>query len=100
MMPFIFAIVDDHGDQSIFINTKECWAERGCLTDYYSEEESAILEPILKKARLYNLMESTYAAGPISQEFTDQELHQKLLACGLDFDPTFQEWMEGEVTKE
>jgi len=96
MSPFIFAIVNMDGEQTVAINTKQYWKDNKCLTDGYSEPESEVLELLLEKVQLCSYMESMFLL-PIKWATDDATLKQKLIDAGLDFDPKFQKWMKTQI---
>jgi hypothetical protein len=93
--PFIYAVdpIDpEMGCRSITINSVSYWKKHKCVADHYSDKEHAILDPILEKLGLAELMESTYE---VPEDTDIESIKRGLHAAGIFEDPEFTKWLDG-----
>jgi hypothetical protein len=91
---FCFAVhvySDMPGIPVVTINTISCWQQNGYLIDQYTAKEQAVLDPILQKYNLAELMESQFEHDG---QMTEAQLIAALQQEGLVFDASFQQFMQ------
>ncbi len=76
---FLFTITDTDDGSAVFITSKETWENKGAMDQGFKDGEMNILEPILEKAGLSELMGSCYEMSKSDDETRDILLEQGLL---------------------
>ncbi|MTI57562.1 hypothetical protein [Geosporobacter ferrireducens] len=76
---FLFSMVETADGSAVFITSKDVWEEEAVMSQGFDDEEMEILEPILGKAGLRELMESCYEMTKPSGETKDILLEQGLM---------------------
>ncbi|MBB6216883.1 hypothetical protein HNQ80_002988 [Anaerosolibacter carboniphilus] len=88
---FLFSMVSGADGSAVFISTREDWENDGTITEIFDEGEMEVLEPILAKAGLAELMDTCY-------EMTKppEETKEILLEQGLQQDKNFDRFVQKE----
>lgn len=93
----IGAVVEVEGQFEIFINSRQVWQTEQRLTDGYSEEERELVEAVISRLRLCNLMESTYEPCRSTDYENIREIKTALMKAGVMVEKDFQLFMENQV---
>jgi hypothetical protein len=91
---FVFAVhiyPDIPNTPVVTINTVSHWQSTGYLVDGYTPAEQQVLDPILQKYNLSELMESQFESDG---SLTEAQLIANLQKEGLVFDAQFQQFMK------
>lgn len=96
---FIYAVITvEEVEGPVFvINTVSCWKKMKCLTDYYTNDERKLLQPLFDRLGLNELMESQYETDGTK---TEAEIRGRLEAAGILFDVEFQKWIDRPAGEE
>lgn len=81
---FLFTIADTDDGSAVFITSKDTWGSEGSMDQGFDDGALEILEPILMKAGLAELMDSCYEMSK-----PDDETRNILLEEGLVEDSNF-----------
>ncbi|SHK18987.1 hypothetical protein SAMN02745975_03838 [Geosporobacter subterraneus DSM 17957] len=76
---FLFSMVETADGSLVFITGKDIWEEEAVMSQGFDDNEMEILEPILYKAGLRELMDSCYEMTKPAEETKDILLEQGLM---------------------
>ncbi|SKC84774.1 hypothetical protein [Maledivibacter halophilus] len=76
---FLFSFAETDDGAVVFITSKDTWENQGTMDQGFKNEEMKVLEPILEKAGLYELMGSCYEMTKSPEETRDTLLENGLL---------------------
>lgn len=76
---FLFSMVETTDGSAVFITSKDIWEEEAVMSRGFNDDEMEVLEPILDKAGLRELMESCYEMIKPAEETKDILLEQGLM---------------------
>lgn len=82
---FLFSIVDTADGSAVFITSRYPFENDGMMSENFNKDELEVLEPVLEKAGLNELMESCYEMSKSSEE-TMEILLEQGLAKDKNFD--------------
>ncbi len=88
---FLFSMVETADGSAVFITAKDVWEEEAVMSQGFDGHEIEVLEPILGKDGLRELMDSCYEMTKPAEETRDILLEQ-----GLMLDKNFDNY----ITKE
>lgn len=88
---FLFSIVDTPDGPATFITGKDIWENKGIMSQGFNDQEMKILDPILERAGLSELMESSYEMAK-----APDETKEILLEEGLMEDKNFDKYIMRE----
>lgn len=76
---FLFSITDTTDGTAVFITSKNTWEEEGKISQEFDNREMEILDPILEKSGLSELMAGCYEMTKSSEETKDLLLEEGLM---------------------
>lgn len=76
---FLFSIANTADGPAVFITSKNTWENEGQMSNGFNDNESNVLDSILEKAGLNELMESCYEMSKSPEETRDTLLEQGLM---------------------
>lgn len=82
---FIFSMAETDDGSAVFITSKNTWEKEGTIDQGFKDNEIKVLDPIIEKAGLSELMGSCYEMSKSSEETKDILLENGLME-DINFD--------------
>lgn len=76
---FIFSMAETDDGSAVFITSKDTWEKEGTIDERFKDNEINVLDPILEKAGLSELMGSCYEMSRSPEETKDILLENGLM---------------------